>query len=153
MLSFAKIDSARRKYIPLLLEADEDIAMLDRYLHKGMMFGLYDNGELVTLAIVLHREDCVELMNIVTVDGFRGRGYGSAMISFLSREFSSFRFLIAGTGDNSPAREFYKRNGFEEYGRRKEFFLQYDHPVIENGRRLVDMVLYRKRLQPSSIFD
>ena len=146
MLSFKRIDSDRSCYIPLLLEGDEDIAMLRRYLGKGQMFGLYDNGNLAVLAIVISDGVYAEIMNIVTERRFRGMGYGSAMLSFLSSEFSSYDFLIAGTGDSSPARAFYEKNGFEEYGIRRRFFLQYSNPVFEDGRQLVDMIMYRRRL-------
>ena len=146
MLDFRKIDSDRSAYIPLLLEGDEDMAMLNRYLDRGDLFGLFDNENVVTLALVTAEGDCAELMNIVTVEKHRGKGYGSLMLSYLSKEFSAYGYLIAGTGDCSPARLFYEKNGFSLSGLRKGFFLQYDHPVIENGRMLTDMVLYRKRL-------
>lgn len=146
MLDFRKIDSDRSAYIPLLLEGDEDMAMLNRYLDRGDLFGLFDNEDVVTLALVTAEGDCAELMNIVTAEKHRGKGYGSLMLSYLSKEFSAYGYLIAGTGDCSPARLFYEKNGFSLSGLRKGFFLQYDHPVIENGRMLTDMVLYRKRL-------
>lgn len=146
MLDFRKIDSDRSAYIPLLLEGDEDMSMLNRYLDRGDLFGLFDNEDVVTLALVTAEGDCAELMNIVTVEKHRGKGYGSLMLSYLSKEFSAYGYLIAGTGDCSPARLFYEKNGFSLSGLRKDFFLQYDHPVIENGRMLTDMVLYRKRL-------
>ena len=146
MLDFRRIDSDRSIYIPLLLEGDEDIAMLNRYLDKGYLFGLFDADGVVTLALVTADGNGAELMNIVTVEKHRGKGYGSLMLSYLSKEFSAYGYLTAGTGDCSPARLFYEKNGFSLSGLRKGFFLQYDHPVIENGRRLTDMVLYRKRI-------
>ena len=146
MLDFRKIDSDRSAYIPLLLEGDEDMAMLNRYLDRGDLFGLFDNEDVVTLALVTAEGDCAELMNIVTVEKHRGKGYGSLMLSYLSKEFSAYGYLIAGTGACSPARLFYEKHGFSLSGLRKGFFLQYDHPVIENGRRLTDMVMYRKRI-------
>ena len=146
MLDFRRIDSDRSIYIPLLLEGDEDIAMLNRYLDKGALFGLFDADGVVTLALVTADGNGAELMNIVTVEKHRRKGYGSLMLSYLSKEFSAYGYLTAGTGDCSPARLFYEKNGFSLSGLRKGFFLQYDHPVIENGRRLTDMVLYRKRI-------
>ena len=139
---FKKISSDRDVFIPLLLEGDEDINMLGKYLHKGVLYGLYENDEPVTLALVLQHGGCTELMNIVTREERRGMGYGSAMLSFLSKTYGD---LKVGTGDVSPARKFYEKNGFTETGVRKHFFLQYDHPLIENGRQLVDMIIYEKR--------
>ena len=90
MLDFRKIDSDRSAYIPLLLEGDEDMAMLNRYLDRGDLFGLFDNEDVVTLALVTAEGDCAELMNIVTVEKHRGKGYGSLMLSYLSKEFSAY---------------------------------------------------------------
>ena len=74
MLDFRRIDSDRSIYIPLLLEGDEDIAMLNRYLDKGDLFGLFDADGVVTLALVTADGNGAELMNIVTVEKHRGKG-------------------------------------------------------------------------------
>lgn len=135
------VEGDRKPYIPLLLEGDEDIAMLERYLFNGQLYALLENKEVITLALVVENE----LKNIVTRQDKRGQGYGSIMLSHLCSILEG-KYLVVGTGDCSPARSFYEKNGFEEYDRRKGFFLSYSHPVIDNGRQLVDMILYRKKL-------
>ena len=147
MQNFREILSDRTEFIPLLLQGDEDIAMLCKYLHKGRLFALCDVSSIATLALVVAEGNTAELMNIVTAEEKRGKGFGSAMIEHLAEEFSLCDYLIAGTGDSSPARAFYEKNGFTAYGMRKDFFLQYDHQIMENGNILRDMILYRKPLR------
>ena len=43
---------------------------------------------------------------------------------------------------------FYKKRGFIEYTRIRDFFIQnYPHPIIENGVQLKDMIYLKKDLQ------
>lgn len=145
---FMKITGDRSGYLSLLLEADEDEAMLGRYLDSGTMYALTEDGVTVCIAIVVMRGQEAELMNIAVPSCLRGRGHGSNMLSCIIHELSGrCTRLIVGTGDASPARRFYERNGFRRCGIRKGFFLQYDHPVVEDGRRLVDMVMYSKDIR------
>ena len=49
--------------------------------------------------------------------------------------------MLVGTGDVPSALTFYKKCGFTESYRIKNFFIDnYDHPMFENGKQLVDMV-------------
>lgn len=42
---------------------------------------------------------------------------------------------------------FYEKCGFVKFGIRRNFFLEnYDHPIYEDGVRLVDMIVLRKVL-------
>ena len=60
----------------------------------------------------------------------------------------SFHTLRAGTGDSPLAIPFYRKCGFRECYRIKNFFTDnYDHPIIENGRLLTDMVYLEKELK------
>jgi hypothetical protein len=56
--------------------------------------------------------------------------------------------MLVGTGDVPSALSFYKKCGFAESHRIQNFFTDnYDHPMFEDGKQLVDMVyLKRKRL-------
>lgn len=138
------IEGDRTAFIPLLLEGDEDIAMLSRYLNDGTLLSLVCDGQLAALALVVDNE----LMNIVVEASCRRMGLGSRLL----REVEAFvaqghDCIVLGTGDVSPARAFYLANGYTECGVRKDFFKAYDHPVIECGRVLTDMVMYRKNLR------
>jgi ribosomal protein S18 acetylase RimI-like enzyme len=53
--------------------------------------------------------------------------------------------MLVGTGDCHGILSFYNRCGFKESHRIKNFFIDnYDHPMFEEGKQLVDMV-YLKR--------
>lgn len=43
-MKIKEIKENKKKYLPLLLLADEQENMIDRYLEKGTMFVLDDNG-------------------------------------------------------------------------------------------------------------
>jgi len=53
--------------------------------------------------------------------------------------------MFVGTGDSLAILNFYKKCGFTESHRVENFFTDnYDHPIYENGKQLVDMI-YLKR--------
>ena len=53
--------------------------------------------------------------------------------------------MLVGTGDVPSALSFYQKCGFSESHRIYTFFTDnYDHPMFEDGKQLVDMV-YLKR--------
>lgn len=136
----------RRPFVPLLLEGDEDEAMLARYLDEGSLLAAYVDGELSGVALVVGHE----LMNIAVLDGQRRKGLGSLLLAaaedLVSKDWDA---IIVGTGDHSPARAFYEASSYEEYGRRPGFFDRYARPVVEGGHILHDMVMYRKSLSTS----
>ena len=49
------IDSQKKRFLDLLLIGDEQESMIDRYLERGDMFVLYDNG--VKAVCVVTKED------------------------------------------------------------------------------------------------
>ena len=56
--------------------------------------------------------------------------------------------MLVGTGDSPLTVPFYKKCGFTEHHRVKNFFTDnYDHPIFEAGVQLVDMVYLARRYQ------
>ena len=56
--------------------------------------------------------------------------------------------LLVGTGENPDTLEFYRKNKFSYAFTRHNFFTDnYDHPIIENGRTLADMLVLRRSLR------
>ena len=50
-------------------------------------------------------------------------------------------------GENLSAEDFYKKCGFTEHHRVKNFFTDnYDHPIFEAGVQLVDMVYLSRKI-------
>ncbi len=138
-------DGDKRKYLDLLLTADEQESMIDRYLDRGDMFVLNDNGVKAECVVTKEAEGVYELKNIAVISGCRRRGYGKKLIDFLFSRYPDCRTLLVGTGDVPSTLGFYRRCGFTESHRVKNFFTDnYDHPIFEDGRQLADMV-YLKR--------
>ena len=76
-------DDDKRKYLDLLLTADEQESMIDRYLDRGDMFVLNDNGVKAECVVTKEAEGVYELKNIAVVSGYRRQGYGKKLIQEL----------------------------------------------------------------------
>lgn len=143
-----KIEHEKKQFLDLLLLADEQEDMIDRYLEQGEMYALYDDG-LKCVAVVepLNNNEC-ELKNIATYQQYQGRGYGRAMIQYLVNQYKeSHKTMLVGTGDSPMILGFYQNCGFRLSHRVKNFFVDnYSNPIIENGIQLIDMVYLRMDL-------
>jgi len=147
-MEIKRIDENKKRFLDLLLLADEQESMIDKYLERGELFALYDNG--VKSVCVVTREDAgvCELKNIATDKKWHGKGYGSRLLSHLFTYYKGkYDTMLVGTGDIPWIIQFYEKNGFRHSHRIPGFFTDnYDHPMVEDGVRLVDMVYLRKDL-------
>ena len=141
----------KKRYLELLLVGDEQESMIDRYLERGEMYVMQDMSETpVAVAVVTDEGDGVlELKNIAVDPRFQGKGYGREMIEYLCRHYSGrFRVLTAGTGDSRKTMSFYRNCGFSRSHTVEDFFVKnYDHPIIEEGKALKDMVYFKRDIQ------
>lgn len=143
-----KITDNKKQYLDLLLLADEQENMIDRYLANGDMFALFDDDlKTVCVVVAIDRETC-ELKNIATYEKYQGKGYAKAMIKFVSDFYkSNYKTMLVGTGDVPSILSFYESCGFEKSHVIKNFFTDnYDHPMFEEGVQLIDMVYLEKKL-------
>lgn len=141
-------DSDKTKYMELLLIADEQISMIEKYLYRGDMFALYDDD--LRAVCIVTREDAgvLELKNIVTVPQYQRKGYGQKLIAFIVDHYkNSGSVLYVGTGDSPAILRFYEKCGFVKSHIVKNFFIDhYDHPIYEDGQQLIDMVYLKQDL-------
>lgn len=138
----------KKQYLELLLLADEQESMIDKYLDRGDLFALYD-GDLKSVCVVTRESDTVcELKNIATYEQFHGQGYGSKLLQHIfSYYHGKYSKMLVGTGDCPWILRFYEKNGFRISHRVKNFFIDnYDHIIIDNGIQLVDMVYLSREL-------
>lgn len=143
------ITSNKKQYLDLLLLADEQESVIDRYLERGDMFALYDEGDLKSICVVTEEEAGVyELKNIATYPEQQGKGYGKYLIEFLFSYYQSRAdVMLVGTGDVPSSISFYEHCGFVLSHRIENFFTDnYDHLMFEDGKQLVDMVYLKKNL-------
>ena len=149
-LGCAKLYLIVKRLLPLLLVGDEQESMIDRYLERGEMYVMQDMPETpAAVAVVTDEGDGVlELKNIAVDPRFQGKGYGRKMIEYLCRNYRGrFRVLTAGTGDSMKTMSFYRNCGFTWSHTVEDFFVKnYDHPIIEEGRALKDMVYFKRNL-------
>lgn len=152
-MEIIQITSNKKRYLDLLLLADEQEDMVDRYLGRGDMYVLFHKDEPVAQCVVTDEgEGLLELKSLSVDPRFQGRGLGGAMISYIERRYrSSHSVLQVGTGDVPSTVGFYKHCGFTPSHRVADFFIDnYDHEIIEDDRRLVDMVYLKKSLVVTS---
>jgi len=144
-----EITEGKRELMSLLLLADEQENMVEKYLGRGTMFVLYDGGIKAECVVTDEGDGILELKNIAVQPGNQKKGYGAQMIKFVEQKFrGSFRILRVGTGDSLLTVPFYEKCGFIESCRVKGFFTDnYDHPIVEGGVLLTDMVYFEKPLQ------
>ncbi|WP_343348007.1 hypothetical protein [Terrisporobacter petrolearius] len=79
-MKIIKVVSNKKEYMDLLLLADEQENMINKYLEKGDMFLLMDNG-VKAQRIVINEGGVYELKNIATILKFQNKGYGKMLIN------------------------------------------------------------------------
>ena len=80
-----QVFSDRKRFLDLLLLADEQEDMIDRYLERGDMFALYDEDKLRAVCVVTNEgEGIYELKNIATCPDSQRKGYGKSLIEYRS---------------------------------------------------------------------
>ena len=147
-MEIRKLETDQKKYLDLLLLADEQENMVDRYLERGTMYVLEDDGVKAECVVTDEGNGILELKNIAVEPAFQGKGYGKAMVNFLIRTYKEqFTVLQVGTGDSPATIPFYEACGFRRHHLVKNFFTDhYDHPIYEGGVQLVDMVYLQRAL-------
>mgnify|MGYP005793735823 FL=1 len=147
-MEIRKVETDKKRYLDLLLLADEQEDMVDRYLERGTMYVLEDGGVKAECVVTDERNDVLELKNIAVEPDFQGKGYGKALIDFLIETYAGqYTVLQVGTGDSPSTIPFYEACGFRRHHLVKNFFTDhYDHPIYEGGVQLVDMVYLQREL-------
>ena len=147
-MKITKITNNKKAYLPLLLLADEEEAMLDRYLERGTMYVLDDGG--VKAECIVTDEGCgiLEIKNLAVEPAYQKHGYGRALIDFIAaRHKNTHRILQVGTGDSPSTVPFYEKCGFTRSHIIKNFFADnYSRPIYDGGVLLKDMVYLRREI-------
>ncbi len=143
-----KIKTNKKEYLPLLLLADEQESMIEKYLERGEMYALYENGLKAVCVVTEEDNTTLEIKNIVTVPNHQRKGYARKLIDFLIEEYSGkCSVLQVGTGDSPLTIPFYEKCGFVRSHVMKDFFTKnYDHEIVEGGVPLKDMVYLKKNI-------
>ena len=141
-MEIKKIIENKEQFMDLLLLADEQENMINRYLYRGTLFALYDD-DLKTIAVVTkENESTYEIKNIATCEKYQNKGYGKIMIKYIIENYKNkCNILLAGTGDSNKTISFYTNCGFVYSHTIANFFINnYDHAMFEEGKQLKDMI-------------
>lgn len=143
-----EVTDNKKQYLDLLLLADEQEDMIDRYLDRGTMYVLDDNGVKCECIVTDEGNGVLEIKNIATVPECQGKGYAKALIDFVVQKYKEqYTLLQVGTGDSPLTIPFYEKCGFVRIHSIPNFFTDnYDHPIFECGVQLVDMVYLQRPL-------
>lgn len=143
-----EIKENKKAHIGLLLLADEQESMIDKYPEAGAMYVLDDEGIKAECVVTDEGGGVLEIKNIAVLPECQKKGYGRTLIEFIERKYSAdHNILRVGTGDSPMTIPFYNKCGFTESYRIPDFFTDnYDHPIYECGVKLTDMVCLEKNI-------
>ena len=101
-MKIREINKNKKQFISLLLLADEQENMVDRYLEKGTMYVLEDNDVKAECVVTDEGNGILEIKNIAVDPKSQGKGYGKALIDFLASKYADeYSILQVGTGDST----------------------------------------------------
>ena len=148
-MDIAIITENKKNFLDLLLLADEQESMIDKYLDRGTLFALYNDGGLKSICVVTDEGGGIfEVQNLATYPQFQRRGYGRFLLDYACdyhKEKGSA--MIVGTGDVPTAVSFYENSGFVFSHRIENYILEhYDEPIFEDGIQLKDKVYLKREL-------
>ena len=147
-MNIREIHENKKQFLPLLLLADEQEDMIDRYLERGTMYVLEDSGVKAECVVTDEGDGILELKNIAVEPAFQGKGYGKALVDHIIQTYTGQHTVLqVGTGDSPSTIPFYESCGFYRHHLIKNFFTDhYDHPIYECGVQLVDMVYLQRKI-------
>ena len=136
-MEIIEIKENKKQFLPLLLLADEQESMIDRYIDRGTMYVLGDNGVKCECVVTDEGKGILEIKNIATVPEYQGKGYGKALIDFVAAKYKGkYSILQVGTGDSPLTVPFYEKSGFVRSHSIKNFFVLIG--LIQLGTRCSD---------------
>ena len=147
-MEIRELKGNKKQFLSLLLLADEQEDMIDRYIDKGTVYVLDDDGIKCQCVVTDEGGGILEIKNIATEPDCQGKGYGRTMIEYVAAKYKGmYSVLQVGTGDSPLTIPFYEKCGFTRSHRIENFFTDnYDHPIYEGGIQLVDMIYLQRKL-------
>lgn len=134
----------KEKYMDLLLEADPEKEIVEKYLTYSDVYGLFEDSKIISIIVITKvNENICELKNIATVKQARSKGYGKQLIQYVTTIYKEqYEKMIVGTTENNIP--FYVKCGFDKYYKTvKNFFLDnYKEPIWDGNLQCIDMYYY-----------
>lgn len=95
----------------------EEMSEIERY--KFIEF--YEDEKMIAYVILLDSIDVWEIMKIAVDREQRKKGYGEKLLKYIFA-FVQMPIMLEVRESNTPAIEFYRKNGFEKIGIRKNYY-------------------------------
>ena len=148
MIEIREVVENKKQFLSLLLLADEQEDMIDRYIADGTMYVLDDNGVKGECVVLNVGNNTLEIKNIAIHPDYQRKGYGQTFIDFIIEKYKGeYSVLQVGTGESQTTIPFYEKCGFIRSHIIPNFFTDnYANPIYENGVQVVDMVYLERVL-------
>ena len=95
----------------------EEMSEIERY----KFIELYEDEKMVGYVILLDSIDIWEIMKIAVDKEQRKKGYGDKLLNYIFN-FVQMPIMLEVRENNIPAIKFYRKNGFEKIGVRKNYY-------------------------------
>lgn len=137
-MEIKEVKDNKKQFLSLLLLADEQENMIDKYIDRGIMYVLDDE-----------QNGVLEIKNLAVKPEYQRKGYGKVMIDFIIKNYKEkYSILQVGTGDSTLTIPFYEQCGFIRSHYIKNFFIDnYEQPIYEDGIQLIDMIYLQRKLK------
>ena len=114
----------KKRILSLLLLADEQESMIDRYLDRGAMFVLDDGGVKGECVVTDEGNGILELKSLAVSPDCQRKGYGKALVNYVAARYQGqYSILQVGTGDSPLTVPFYEKCGFARSHQVENFFV------------------------------
>ena len=130
----------------LLLLADPERRIIDRYIHDSRVFAAYQKDQLVGCYVLANiTTETAEIKNIAVSEQFQNQGIGKSLLTHAIHTSKSIdkKQLIIATADTSIGQlHLYQKMGFKILKIEKEYFPKnYQKPIFENGIQCRDRIV------------
>ena len=96
-MKILEISKNKKQYMELLFLADEQEDMIDKYINRGTMYILEDNGVKAECVVTDEGNGILEIKNIATNPKFQGMGYGKSLIDFVANKYNTINQYLFHT--------------------------------------------------------
>ena len=148
-MEIKEVKDNKKQFLSLLLLADEQENMIEKYIDRGIMYVLDDEGIIKAECIITDEQNGVlEIKNLAVKPEYQRKGYGKVMIDFIIKNYKEkYSILQVGTGDSPMTVHFYEKCGFVRAHFIPNFFADnYHQPIFEEGIQLIDMVYLTRKI-------
>lgn len=149
-MEIKEVKDNKKQFLSLLLLADEQENMIEKYIDRGIMYVLDDEGIIKAECIITDEQNGVlEIKNLAVKPEYQRKGYGKVMIDFIIKNYKEkYSILQVGIGDSTLTIPFYEQCGFIRSHYIKNFFIDnYEQPIYEDGIQLIDMIYLQRKLK------